>query len=406
MARKVRSSPLESRSARLKLAPRGKPYWTKLAEGLSLGYRRLATGSGSWSMRVADGRGGNWVKVIAPADDFEGTAGALDFWAAQRRAVELARGGAPDDTGKLQTVNEAVAAYAADLKARGGESANATRLTYNMTPALGTKIVATLTARELRAWRDGLLAKGLSKATVTRTAKCLAAALALAAASDPRIQNRDAWRHGLAALPDSNTSRNVILSDEQVRSIVAAAHTVGQGLGLLLEVAAVTGARPSQIKRLRVGDMLKQGLHMPGSRKGKGRKRIEHRPVPIGEALLLRLRQEAKGRPADAPLLTNDSGKAWGKGEHRDPVREAVARAGLDPDVVTLYALRHSAITRMLLKAIPVRIVADQCDTSVGQIEKTYSKFIAHHADEMVRAALIDLTAPPTTNVVSLPTGR
>ena len=103
MARKVRSSPLETRSARLKLAARGKPYWVRINEGLSLGYRRNATGSGSWSMRVADGRGGNWVKVIAPADDFEGTAGAQTFWEAQRKAVELHRGGT-NDHGKLASV--------------------------------------------------------------------------------------------------------------------------------------------------------------------------------------------------------------------------------------------------------------------------------------------------------------
>ena len=126
MARRVRSSALETRTAKLKLAVRGKPYWQRINEGLSIGYRRNATGSGSWSMRAADGRGSNWIKVIAPADDYEGTAGALSFWEAQRRAVELHHGGA-DDHGKLASVVEAIAAWRRDLVARGGDPANADR---------------------------------------------------------------------------------------------------------------------------------------------------------------------------------------------------------------------------------------------------------------------------------------
>ena len=83
-------------------------------------------------------------------------------------------------------------------------------------------------------------------------------------------------------------------------------------------------------------------------------------------------------------------------------MRDAVKRAGMDPDKVTIYALRHSSIVRQLLKGIPIRVVADAHDTSVAMIEKTYSKHISHHADELVRAALLDLNVPPTGNVVPL----
>jgi integrase len=402
MARKVRSSPLETRTARLKLAIRKRPYWVRLNnEGLSLGYRRNQAG-GTWSMRVADGRGSRWIKAIAPADDYEGTAGALDYWAAQRRAVELHRGGAADDHGKLQTVAEAVEAYARDLATRGGGATNASVIRFHMTPSLGTKLVASLNARELRHWRDSLLDKGLAPASVTRVCKALAAAFSLAAAHDPRIQNRDAWRVGLASLPDSGTARNVILSDDQVRKFVAAAYEVGPALGLLVELSAITGARPSQLRRLTVGDVQRNRLMMPSSLKGKGKRRVERRPVPIPEALALRLKQAGKGRTSDAPLLLKDSGEPWQKTNHADPVRAAVQAAGLDPDKVTLYALRHSSIVRQLLKGLPIRVVGDAHDTSVAMIEKTYSKHIAHHADELVRSALIELAVPVAGNVVPL----
>ena len=41
MARSLRDSRLETREARLRLKPRGKPYWRLIEPGLHLGYRRL-----------------------------------------------------------------------------------------------------------------------------------------------------------------------------------------------------------------------------------------------------------------------------------------------------------------------------------------------------------------------------
>ena len=74
------------------------------------------------------------------------------------------------------------------------------------------------------------------------------------------------------------------------------------------------------------------------------------------------------------------------------------------PERATPYALRHSSITRMLLRAVPVRVVADLHDTSRAPDRGALLKHIAHHADDVARAALIDLGQPPTTpdNVVPL----
>jgi integrase len=227
--------------------------------------------------------------------------------------------------------------------------------------------------------------------------------LELAAAHDPRIANRAVFKVGLAGLPDAHKARNVTLDDGTVRRIVEAAHAHDRALGTLVEVAAVTGARLSQIARLQVGDLQADRqaprLMMPLSAKGKTRnKRHERRPVPIPVALAMVLRQQAAGRLADAPLLTRGNGMAWGYGarsRHRDDLREVISSVGLDPDEVTLYALRHSSIVRMLLANVPIRIVATLHDTSVAMIERSYSKHIASHTDELARAAM--LTIEPIT---------
>ena len=92
MARNVRSAQLETRTARLKLKLRKKPYMVRVAPGVRLGYRRNAV-TGTWSVIAADGKSGNWVKKFGLADDHEEANGeqVLTFWQAQEWARKLAR---------------------------------------------------------------------------------------------------------------------------------------------------------------------------------------------------------------------------------------------------------------------------------------------------------------------------
>ena len=78
----------------------------------------------------------------------------------------------------------------------------------------------------------------------------------------------------------------------------------------------------------------------------------------------------------------------------------------LDPDVVTLSALRHSSIVRQLVANTPIRVVAAMHDTSVKMIERTYSRHIAEHTDALARRALLDTVTPAAGNVVALPGRR
>jgi hypothetical protein len=191
------------------------------------------------------------------------------------------------------TVAEAVDAYERDLVARGGSVANAGRIRKHLTPTLASKPVGLLTARELAAWRDGLLGAALTTATVVRICKATKAALNLTARRDHRITNRNAWSDGLSGITEDYASRNVQrLDDEQVRAVVSAAHEIDAAFGLYVEVAAVTGARLSQIAQLIVADLQADNgtprLLMPASRKGRSRKG-EKRPVPIPVGLAAKL---------------------------------------------------------------------------------------------------------------------
>ena len=398
---RLRSPTLETRAARLRLKARRKPYFVSVAPGISLGYRRCQ-GPGRWLVRCADGKGGAWTKGFALADDREDADSehVLTFWTAQARARELVRGKGAD-AGKPITVHEALDDYGRDLTARGGRVAHVNRMLRHLPPAILQRPVGLLTTRELRRWRDSRLAGGLAAGTVTRETKALKAALNYAAAQDTTITNKSAWVIGLAALPDSHVARtDAVLTDDQVRAVVGACYAASEPLGLLVEVLAVTGARPVQVARLLVGDLQKDRLLMPRSAKGRGRKRIDRRPIPIPPMLAVRLRDAAGDRRVDAPLLQRQDGGAWRPDDHS----RALAAAGL-PKVVP-YSLRHSSITRALQRGVPVRVVADQHDTSVAMIERNYASCIADYSDTMVRAAQIDLAPAAGDKVVPLPSRR
>jgi integrase len=417
MARKIRDSALESRSARLKLAPRWKPYpGPSLARGISQQYRRNKTAAGSWVMKASDGHGAYWTKVIGIADDFEAANGEtiLDFHQAQDRARTLGRGStnATESTAPI-TVDGALKDYRVDLKTRGADVYNSEHPRAHLTAALLAKPVQLLTAVELKKWRNSLLGK-ISAATINRLGNGLCAALELAAKHDRRIQNRDAWAVGLAGLPNAHRARNMVLSDQNVSRLIAAAYKADACLGLLCDTLAVTGARPSQAVRLRVEDLhahaTRPKLMMPKSAKGRNgiAKKSEHFSVPITPQLAARLKAAAKGRDGSAPLLLQNDGTSWPDNPsyaYREQIREIVKAVGLNPETVTVYALRHASIVRMLLANVAIRLVASLHNTSVEMIEKNYTKFITEHADadDHVRAALLDCEEMPIVdNVVTM----
>ena len=312
MPRKLHAT-IENRTNRLSLSPRRKPYgWTAIAPRIRIGYRRNKRGTGSWVVAVADGKGGEWTARVGgkdgkhgAADDFEAADGeyVLDFW----QAIEAARKRGRDKlselvSGQPATVAAAVDEFERDLTARGASVANAGRIRKHLTSTLASKLVAELSGRELAAWRDALLAAGMKPATAVRLCKATKAALNLAAKRDHRIRNRAAWHDGLSGLAENFATRNVQrLDDEQVHAVISAAYAVDAAFGFYVEVAAVTGARLSQIARLTVADLQADNgaprLLMPTSRKGRSRKPGK-RPVPITAGAGGQAQEQPPGRGA------------------------------------------------------------------------------------------------------------
>jgi integrase len=397
VARKQRS-PLETRKTRLALPVGETVYWVSVAYGVGMGYRRNK-GVGGLLGRVADGKGGyEFFSVPAVLDDVEEANGktVLKFDQGADLIRKLARAdNASSDPAAPATVATAIDDYRKDLRARGGDEGNANRLLKYLSAALLSRPVALLTTKELRSWRDGLLDQGLSKGAVTRICTSAQAALNCAARLDERISKRP-WTEALKRLPGAWVPVDRVLPDDAVRGLVLAAYDVDPRFGLFVNLLATTGARASQVLRLTGGDLRCNGsaprLMMPTSKKGR-RREAGTTPIPIPAALAA----ELAGREPSALLFPD-----WTA--HAVSVRfvELAKDAGID---ATAYSLRHSAITRMLLRGTPIRIVAALHDTSTAMIEKTYGRFIAEYSDDVVRSGMLDVAVPADGKVMTLARG-
>jgi Phage integrase family len=403
MARRIKDATLDSRAARLKLAPRGEPYWRQVEKAVHVGYRRRPAGkAGTWVMRAfADSH--YKIDRIGNADDLFDADGTLvlTMWqaidAVRARMAKL--GEVPRrDAGPTArtTVREALNDYATEHK---GDAARVLKHGGDLLD----KQIGLLTADDIKKWRRALR----TKVKVERICNSLRAALNAAADNDKHI-DRHAWKVGLSQKKsDEGTgTRNVILNANAIGRIVGAAYDVSESFGLLVETAATTGARVDQLARITVGDLEGNRLSIPVSRKGNCKNKPADTTVNIPASLALRLKGVAKGKPGHALLLVKANGARWGKSQHNRPFERMVRKLKLDPrdvtgcspDQVTLGALRHSHIVWQIQKLVPIRTVATLHDTSISMIEKTYSKKIA-----LVSEGVPVFDVPETrSNVVAL----
>ncbi len=426
---------LDSPNAREKLKPRGNPYWAEAGAKVDLGYRRIKAGVGSWAMRRYIEETRTYVATtFARADDLDEADGAdvLNYHQAQAKARELAAAAVEEERiaalGPPLDVERAVEEYLEERERRheqhglAGAKTNArARLMRDVlsNKALASTQLALLTANHLAGLK-------LDK----RTANDLKAALNMAAKRyrdqlPPTL--RDVIKDGLAsshgpARPPQGAQAG--LPDADVRALVAAAWAVDEeagwdgGLGRLILVLAATGARFSQVVRMRVADVqAAQGrLMIPTSRKGRGVKASAYTAVRVGPDVLAALAPATAGRFGHEPLLLRPSLRlagqlAWERSEERAPWRSSndlrapfaaiVAKAGLPP-AVTPYSLRHSSICRALRAGLPVQLVARLHDTSAVMIESNYSAQIVSLLDELAERAIIPLTSPPATPIAAV----
>jgi Phage integrase, N-terminal SAM-like domain len=164
MARTVRDSNLETRTARGRLKSRKKPYWRSIDRGLHLGYFKGAR-AGRWLLRSYVGAGRYQETTLGTADDVQDPDGGevLSYSQAQARARSLAAARRKGEAAHGPfTVADAMHDYLAWIEQhRKATTAREWRYVAqaHVVPALGNHEVASLTMAQLRRWHEQLAAQ-------------------------------------------------------------------------------------------------------------------------------------------------------------------------------------------------------------------------------------------------------
>ena len=370
MARHVRDASLESRTARAKLKPSGKPYYRAIGQGLHLGYRKGKT-EGKWVLRRYVGNQNYAVETIAVADDLvepDGV-GVLNFYQAQERARSILAGKVYSGPYR---VRDAVEHYLVYLDGRGWGTKE--RLYKHVLPTLGDTRVDDLDPEKLRAWHRGIV-RGDSRASRASANRLLTMFKACLNRSfkDGKIGSDKGWR-GVSPFKGVDASRTRYLSLEEVTRFLNASDPQFR---LLARGALETGARYGELRRLVVGDYNPDSgsLHVRKSKTGRERHIIL---TMDGRSFFEQL---IVGQPKDSPIF----GKAWRVYEHTAYMKKATEAARLETPI-SFHGLRHTWASLSVMAGMPLMVVARNLGhVNTKMVEKHYGHLAPSYVVEQVQ---------------------
>jgi integrase len=411
MARSVSDYDTTSKKARLKLAPRDKPY-NRHAGAKRIGYIRRAERNGLWlAIETVAGTKNVRTRVIAQADDFTPADGVdvLVFADALEKVATMGsftQGPAVANHGRM-TVGHAIEQYYASSKRalEMGEkkaAVNRRMVEAHLREGKGLELRATqvnrLTKAQVEAWfvdcatiaraegwSDEAFARRqkAAKATANRYMNNLRAALNWAYESDAAgIRSDAAWKK-VQRFAGVETARDQDVSPAQVLAWVEAAATLDHAVAALIEGTYLIGCRaPGEMAVLRVRDFdpVNGTLAIPKCK-------TDARTVYLSDEAVAFFKRMARNKLPEALLVPRSDGNRWLEKQHIPELAAARQLAQL-PQGVTLYTLRHAHISRALEAGggKNLKLVADNCGTSLAMMDRHYAKVSAEARREMTQS--------------------
>jgi integrase len=418
MARTIRDHRLDSREARKKLKPRGKPYYRLLDEGLHFGYRKGQAG-GKWVFRLYKGNEQYIVETIGNADDGASDADGvtiLNFAQGQARArqiAELRRKGIAITPSpriaepEVYRVKDCIADYL-DWMDHARKSAQDARYRADkiIVPALGETACNELTKDAIEKWlrdeakaparvrskkNDDKVAKQNTKplsddpeaqrkrrASANRTLTILKAALNRAW-REGKIASDSAWRR-VEPFEEADAARVRYLTIAEAQRLINAS---AGDFRLLVRAALATGARYGELASLRVSDFNRDSgtLHVRTSKSGKGRH------IVLADEGVALFTAQASGRSANALLLPKAGGVEWKSSHQARPMKEACKGARIEPEA-NFHCLRHTYASHAIMNGAPLLVVAKNLGHSdTRMVEKHYGHLAPSYIADAIRAA-------------------
>lgn len=418
MAKRVRDTNLESRAAREKLSPAGKPYYRSIGPGLHVGYRKGKRG-GRWVVRMYVGQQDYRVETIADADDLLDSDGerVLNFWQAQEKArsafAEMSAG--TSQASAVYTVRRALDDYAA---AKGGNLKSKKDIGYranaHILPVLGDHDVARLKADEIRRWLKGMATSparlrtkdgqvqrhretvsdtaGIRRrrATANRVLTILKAALNHAW-REGKVPSDHEWRR-VEPFEDVDVARVRYLSIAEATRLINASEGTFRHL---VTAALHTGARYGELCRMRAEDFNADvgTVTVRESKSGNPRHIVL---TEEGQDLFLSL---TAGRRHDALIFTTASGDEWRDSNQNRPMKAACENARISPPI-GFHGLRHTWASHAVMNGVPLIVVAKNLGHSdTRMVEKHYGHLSPSYIADAIRAGAPRYSALPLSVV-------
>jgi integrase len=342
---------------------------------------RLPTGDVRYSVNVmVDGQ--RVHRVIGRESDGTTRTQAEEFIEKARTDARTNRLGLPKGRKLALTFASTADTYLKDLEESGGKNIDRKRHHLNsyLKPFFGAMRPEAISKFTVDRYKKRRADAGAANATINRELATLRHFLGHAVEAK--------WIDRLPTRPqklEESEGRIIALSDEQCDALMTAAvGSADPDCWLFVAFGLNTAMRHSEILTARWDH-----LDLPNLRLFVADAKAGQREQPITMELAEILRKEREARDDREgwilPALRKDA-KEGHRGRMRGPFRDAVTRAGLDPEMVTPHVMRHTAITKLVQAGVDLPTIQRISGHKTLAMVLRYTHVHGRHIDQAIRA--------------------
>jgi integrase len=342
---------------------------------------KLADGDVRYSVNVmVDGR--RIHRVIGTERDGTTRYQAEQFIEQVRADARAGRLSLPKGRKLALTFTAAADAYVRYLEEGTGKNITVKRrqLRMYLKPFFGAMRIDTITKFTVDRYKKRRIDAGAANGTINRELATLSHLFSVAV--EAQWLDRRSYK---IQMFKEDPSRTIALSDKQCEALMrAGAESANPYCWLFIAFGLNTAMRHSEILAARFDliDFGKLRLFVPDAKAGQ-----REQPITPELADLLRAEREMRDDPDGwiFPSPHKDSGTGH-RARMDGPFDDAVARAGLDPLLVTPHVMRHTAITKLVQAGVDIPTIQRISGHKTLAMVLRYVHVHSQHVDRAIRA--------------------